>query len=63
MISVKTHRTYFDGTVLAQKVCSAVARLEQQEALGMVIDVLRGAQNAQVFNKGYQHLKTYGDGK
>ncbi|PVW15312.1 DNA helicase RecQ [Marixanthomonas spongiae] len=55
-----TPPTYFDGTLLAQKVCSAVARLQEQEALGMVIDVLRGAQNAQVFNKGYQNIKTYG---
>lgn len=51
---------YFDGTELAQKVLSAIARLKEQEALGMVIDVLRGAQNAQVYNKGYQHIKTYG---
>ncbi|RAV30364.1 DNA helicase RecQ [Sinomicrobium soli] len=56
----KSPPRYFDGTVLAQKVCSAVARLKEQEALGMVTDVLRGAQNAAVFDKGYQHLKTYG---
>lgn len=51
---------YFDGTILAKKVCSAVARLKEEEALGMVVDVLRGAQNAQVQDKGYQHIKTYG---
>ena len=28
--------------------------------MGTVIDVLRGAKNAQVFDKGYQHVKTYG---
>jgi len=56
----KNPPTYFNGTLLAQKVCSAVVRLQEQEALGMVIDVLRGAQNAQVYNKGYQHVKTYG---
>lgn len=50
---------YFDGTLLAQKVCSAVSRLKEQEALGMVLDVLRGSQNAAVFEKGYQHIKTY----
>ncbi len=54
---------YFDGTLLAQKVCSAVARLKEKEALGMVVDVLRGAKNAQVFNKGYQDIKTYGQAK
>lgn len=51
---------YFDGTVLAQKVLSGVARLKEQEAMGMVIDVLRGSQNAQVYDKGYQHIKTFG---
>ncbi len=51
---------YFDGTLLAQKICSAVARLKEREPMGTVIDVLRGAKNAQVYNKGYQHIKTYG---
>ena len=51
---------YFDGTLLAKKVCSAVARLNEQESTGMIIDVLRGAQNAQVLEKGYEKIKTYG---
>ncbi len=51
---------YFDGTLLAQKICSAVARLNEQESMGTLIDVLRGAKNAQVFDRGYQHVKTYG---
>ncbi|MBT9186675.1 DNA helicase RecQ [Zobellia russellii] len=51
---------YFDATVLTQKICSGVARLKEKEAMGMLVDVLRGAQNAQVVEKGYQHIKTYG---
>lgn len=51
---------YFDGTLLTQKICSAVARLKENEAMGMVVDVLRGARNAQVFDNGYQNVKTYG---
>jgi len=51
---------YFDGTLLAQKVCSAIYRLKGTEPLGMVLDVLRGAKNAAVFDKGYQQIKTYG---
>ncbi|TLP76973.1 DNA helicase RecQ [Maribacter sp. ACAM166] len=51
---------YFDATLLAQKVCSAVARLREREPMGMVIDVLRGAQNAQVLERGYHNVKTYG---
>ncbi|MEO9257926.1 MAG: DNA helicase RecQ, partial [Crocinitomicaceae bacterium] len=59
----KTPPNYFDGTLLAQKVCSAVARLKEQEALGMLVDVLRGAKNTAVFAKGYQEIKTYGQAK
>ena len=59
----KTPPKYFDGTLIAQKVCSAVTRLQEQEAMGMVLDVLRGAQNVQVFDKGYQKIKTYGAAK
>src|SRR5690606_1031109 len=61
--SCKPPPNYFDGTVLTKKVCSAVARLKEEEALGMVVDVLRGAQNAHVIDKGYQHIKTYGAAK
>jgi ATP-dependent DNA helicase RecQ len=59
----KTPPQYIDGTLIAQKVCSAVARLNEQEAMGMVLDVLRGSQNAQVIDKGYQNLKTFGAAK
>ncbi|WP_298502811.1 DNA helicase RecQ [uncultured Maribacter sp.] len=51
---------YFDATVMAQKICSAIVRLKEQEAMGTVIDVLRGSQNAAVYDKGYQNIKTYG---
>lgn len=51
---------FFDGTVLAQKALSAITRLNQQEPLGMVIDVLRGARNMQVIEKRYDQVKTYG---
>ncbi|WP_435139560.1 DNA helicase RecQ [Formosa sp. A9] len=53
----------FDGTIIAQKILSAVYRLKQEEAIGMVLDVLRGSQNAAVLEKGYQTLKTFGIGK
>ncbi len=51
---------FFDGTLLAQKALSTIYRLREQEPVSMVIDVLRGAQNAQVLEKGYQQLTTYG---
>ena len=59
----KNSPEYFDGTILTQKVLSAVARLKEQEALGTLIDVLRGSRNAAVYDKGYQHIKTYGAAK
>ncbi|TYP97942.1 ATP-dependent DNA helicase RecQ [Tenacibaculum adriaticum] len=54
---------FFDGTLIAQKALSAIYRLEGKEAMGTVIDVLRGAQNATILEKGYQQIKTYGVGK
>jgi ATP-dependent DNA helicase RecQ len=59
----KSPPTYFDGTLIAQKICSVIVRLHEKEALGMVIDVLRGANNQQVYEKGYQHIKTFGAAK
>ena len=50
-------------TLIAQKICSAVVRLQEKEAIGLVIDVLRGSNNQQVFEKGYQHIKTFGAAK
>ena len=59
----KNPPSFFDGTILAQKALSAVVRLKEEESTGTVIDVLRGSQNATIYNKGYQELKTYGIGK
>lgn len=53
---------FFDGTVIAQKALSAIYRLQQKEAMGTVIDVIRGAKNAAIYDKNYQTLKTYGVG-
>lgn len=51
---------FFDGTILAQKALSCVARLKEQENIGVIIDVLRGSHNQHVIENGYQNLKTYG---
>ncbi len=51
---------FFDGTIIAQKALSCIARLKEQEPIGTVIDVIRGAQNNTVLEKGYNHIKTYG---
>ncbi|MDY8136238.1 DNA helicase RecQ [Aquimarina sp. 2201CG5-10] len=59
----KNPPSFIDGTVIAQKALSTIVRVKEEEPIGTVIDVLRGAQNAAVFDKEYQHIKTYGIAK
>ncbi|MFT7162199.1 MAG: ATP-dependent DNA helicase RecQ [Bacteroidia bacterium] len=53
----------FDGTLLAQKALSGIARMKEKEGITMLINVLRGSNNAEVNAGGYFQLKTYGVGK
>ncbi len=53
----------FDGTIIAQKALSAIYRLKQEENLTTVIDVLRGSGKKEIYDKGYQNIKTFGVGK
>jgi len=53
---------FFDGTIIGQKILSTITRLNENEAAGTVIDVLRGANNANVLEKGYNTLKSFGIG-
>ncbi|WP_224995483.1 DNA helicase RecQ [Cesiribacter sp. SM1] len=56
-------RQSFDGTLLTQKALSAIARSGEKLSLGLLIDVLRGADNEEVRQKGLFRIKTYGAGK
>nr|WP_315146586.1 DNA helicase RecQ [uncultured Flavobacterium sp.] len=58
----KNPPAFFDGTIIAQKALSAIARLKESEPLAVIVDFLRGSKNASIFDKEYQHLKTYGIG-
>jgi ATP-dependent DNA helicase RecQ len=54
---------FFNGTIIAQKALSTITRLNETEATGIIIDVLRGAKNATIVDKQYDKVKTHGIGK
>ncbi len=54
---------YFDGTIIAQKALSAVYRLKGTVGVNVLTDVLRGSQKKTIYEKGYQHIKTFGAGR
>ncbi|WP_297814932.1 DNA helicase RecQ [uncultured Polaribacter sp.] len=56
----KNPPSFFDGTIVAQKILSGIYRLKEQEPIGTLVDFLRGSQNSAIYDKGYQNLKTYG---
>jgi ATP-dependent DNA helicase RecQ len=51
----------FDGTLIAQKALSAVARTGQKFGLSYVVDVLRGSRSQKIRDE-HKLLKTYGVG-
>ncbi|WP_345370645.1 DNA helicase RecQ [Algivirga pacifica] len=63
----------FDGTLIAQKAMSAIARLADPKlndlkksisvATGMLIDILRGSSRVDLLQKGFDKIKTYGAGR
>lgn len=55
-------RETFDGTIIAQKALSAVARLNSRYGLAYTIDVLRGSQSAKI-KPEHKELSTYGIGR
>ena len=51
----------FDGTILAQKALSAVARTGQRYGLSYIVEFLRGSKSARI-RDDHKELKTYGVG-
>jgi ATP-dependent DNA helicase RecQ len=56
-----TEFTKFDGTLIAQKALSAVARLKERFGGAYVVDFLRGSKNEKI-REEHKQLKTYGIG-
>jgi ATP-dependent DNA helicase RecQ len=52
----------FDGTSIAQMALSAIARVNEQEPVGVVIELLKGSSRPEIYQKGYHELKTFGVG-
>ena len=52
----------WDGTEAAQKALSCIYRTGQHFGANYIIDVLRGSQNARIFNNRHHQLSTYGIG-
>jgi|GEM_PF-3407486 len=53
---------FIDGTEIARKALSAITRLNEKVGTHLLINVLRGSQNAEVLENGYDKIKTFGAG-
>ena len=59
----KNPPTFFDGKIIAQKALSACHRTKQKIGTNMMINILRGSANQDIYQRGFQNIKTYGVGK
>ncbi len=53
-------REEFDATIISQKIMSAVVRTGQQFGMNYIIDVLLGAKNKKILERGHHELSVYG---
>jgi ATP-dependent DNA helicase RecQ len=50
----------FDATVISQKILSAIIRTGQRFGAGYIVDVLTGARNKKIVERGHQKLSVFG---
>jgi len=53
----------FNGTIIAQKALSAVARTNERINMTTLIQILRGSHNPMIRENGYDQIKTFGVGR
>ena len=53
-------KTEFDATVISQKILSAMVRTGQRFGASYIVDVLTGAKNKKLLDRGHQKLSVYG---
>jgi ATP-dependent DNA helicase RecQ len=54
---------HIDGTILAQKALSGIARMQERVGVGMLVDVLRASHNQNILSRGFDKLPTFGVGR
>ncbi len=54
---------YIEGKIIGQKALSAVVRMKEKVGINLLIDVLRGSGRREIFERGYNTIKTYGAGR
>jgi ATP-dependent DNA helicase RecQ len=59
----KEPRKAMDGTLLAQKALSALARTNQNVGVNVLIDILRGSHRKEIIENNFDRIKTFGAGK
>lgn len=52
-----------DGSTIAQMALSAMIRTNEKVGITMLIDVLRGSARSEIFEHGFDKIKTYGVGR
>jgi ATP-dependent DNA helicase RecQ len=53
----------FDGSLAAQKLLSCIYRVQQQEGIQYIVDLLRGKQLKRIIDNEHHRLTTFGIGK